>query len=159
MADIVWLVWFIMAIMFFIGEILTVGFFLFWFGLGALAAAVVAGLGGNVFYQWVVFALVSVVGVLFSRKFSLMINKSSKDMELHINAYIGKEGIVIEDIVPDENRGMVRVGSEEWRAVSDKNSIIQLGQKVKILRIEGTKLIVKEVLPTHKPLSGDSDKK
>ena len=93
MADLMWLAWFSMAIVLFVGEMMTAGFFLFWFGLGALAAAVVAGLGFGIFYQWLTFALVSTFGVLFSRKFAIVITRSSKDMELHINANIGKNGI------------------------------------------------------------------
>lgn len=159
MADLMWLAWFSMAMVLFVGEMMTVGFFLFWFGLGALAAAIVAGLGGGIAYQWITFGLVSTLGVLFSRKFSLLINRSSKDMELHINANIGKTGVVLEDIIPDENKGIVRVGSEEWRAISNDGSLFQQGQKIKVLKIEGTKLIVKDVVPKHKPLNGEDDKK
>ena len=45
MDQIAWILWLVLAVGLIIAEIFTLGFVLFWFGIGALAAAIVAFLG------------------------------------------------------------------------------------------------------------------
>ena len=63
----VWIVWLIIAAIFIGAEVLTPGFFLLWFGIGALAAALMATLGiGSVAAQLIVFLVVSTLLVVAS---------------------------------------------------------------------------------------------
>ncbi len=89
---------------------------------------------------------VVVSGVLFvlSRKFS---EKFTKEQPPGIGAdrFIGREGIVIEDINNDENTGRVRLKKEEWRADSETGETIKTGEKVVVTKMDGTTLIVKVI--------------
>lgn len=147
MSDVMWIAWLALGILLLIGEMFTVGFFLFWFGLGAIAAAVVAFAGFGIAVQWATFIIVSSVGLLLSRKFALAISKPGPETKMNVDRLIGKTGVVMDDIVPADNKGLVMVASEEWRAVTEDGSVIPQGEKIKVIRIEGTKLVVKAKIP------------
>jgi membrane protein implicated in regulation of membrane protease activity len=60
MENILWILWFVLGAVLIVAEILTTGFVLLWFGIGALAAAFVAFIGvDSLALQFLVFALVS----------------------------------------------------------------------------------------------------
>ena len=59
-----WQIWLIIAGIFFVGEIFTVGFLLFWFGIGALIALITSLITSNVIIQTVVFLISSVISTL-----------------------------------------------------------------------------------------------
>ncbi len=138
----IWYIWMIFAALFVVGEIFTAGFFLLWFGVGAAVAGVLAlfGLG----FGWQLGAFVFVSGVLFvvSRKFA---EKFTKKQPPGIGAdrVIGKEGIVLEEIDNSKSTGRVRLKKEEWRAESDTGEVIPVENQVKVIRLDGTHLVVK----------------
>ncbi len=137
-----WLIWVILAAAFIIGEIFTAGFFILWFGVGALAAAVVAFLGLNAGWQWGAFVIVSGILLAISRKFADRF-AGKQPPGIGADRYVGKEGIVLEDIDNAKNTGRIRVEEEEWRAKSESGEVISAGKTVKVLKIEGTRLLVK----------------
>ncbi len=62
-----WLIWLIAAGIFFIGEIATIGFLLFWLGIASLLAMVASFFVSNVLIQIAVFVFSS-VGLIFATK-------------------------------------------------------------------------------------------
>lgn len=62
-----WLIWLIAAGIFFIGEITTVGFLLFWLGIASIVAMIVSFFVSNVLIQIAVFVFSS-VGLIFATK-------------------------------------------------------------------------------------------
>ena len=60
------------------------------------------------------------------------------------NRMIGKTAVVIEDLIPNDAKGKVRVDREVWIAESDSGEIIKESSRVKVLRIDGTRLIVEQ---------------
>jgi membrane protein implicated in regulation of membrane protease activity len=137
-----WWVWAIIAALFIVGEILTFGFFLLWFGVGAIVAGVAALLGVALAWQLAIFIVVSFVLFAVSRKFA---ERFSKEQPPGIGAdrFIGKTCVVLVEINNDANTGRVRLVREEWRAESDDGSIIPVDTKVVVVRIHGTQLVVK----------------
>jgi len=142
MTKIIWIIWFVFAAIFIVGEILTAGFFLLWFGIGAAVAGIFAILGFNAGWQWGAFIVVS--GILFaiSRRFA---EKFTQKQPPGIGAdrFIGEVGVVLEEIDNIKNTGRVRIEKEEWRADSDSGEIIKEGEKVKVVRMDGTHVVVK----------------
>jgi len=136
-----WQMWIAIAALFVVGEIFTAGFFLFWFGVGAAVAGVLALLGAGSAVQWGSFAVVSAVLFAVSRRFA---EKFTKDQPPGIGAdrFIGKIGVVLEEINTLENSGRVRIGQDEWRADSDTGTVISVGTRVKVTRLDGTHLVV-----------------
>ena len=138
----IWWIWMILAAFFVVAEIFTAGFFLLWFGVGAAVAGVLAlfGLG----FGWQLGAFVVVSGVLFvvSRRFA---EKFTKKQPPGIGAdrFVGREGLVLEEIDNVKNTGRVRLKKEEWRADSETGDVIPVGTHVEVIRMDGTHLVVK----------------
>ncbi|MCL2877219.1 MAG: NfeD family protein [Acidobacteria bacterium] len=139
----VWLMWMILAAILLIGEVFSAGFFLFWFSIGAAAAGLTALLGANNIVQLMVFVIVS--GVLFvtGRKFA---NRVTKKQPPGIGAdrFVGGIGIVLEEINLPANTGKIRLNQDSWRAVSESGEIVPVGAAVKVLRVDGTRVIVQK---------------
>ena len=138
-----WQIWIILAGVFFVIEMITVGFLVFWFGIGALIAMIVSLFTSNIAIQTAVFVMSSTILLFFTRPF---VNKfSKKDDEIKTNAYsiIGKRGIVIKEINPVSGEGQIKIGSEVWSAKSKEDKKIEQGLEVEVLEIDGVKAIVK----------------
>lgn len=139
-----WYIWLIAAGIFFIIEIITVGFLVFWLGVSALLAMVVSLFTDNLFIQTLVFVISSCILIPLTKP---LVNKFiSKDDDVKTNAFslINKVGIVTMDILPN-SIGQVKVNGELWSAQSDTDIELKIGQKVKILKIDGVKLLVAPV--------------
>jgi len=140
----IWMAWMIFAAACIIGEIFTAGFFLFWFGIGALVAGVLAILGLSAGWQWGAFIVIS--GVLFAVSRRLADRMTKKQPPgIGADRAIGKEGLVLEIIDNIKNSGRVRLDKEEWRAESETGDVIAKGERVIVIRLDGTHLVVKPV--------------
>jgi membrane protein implicated in regulation of membrane protease activity len=65
------------------------------------------------------------------------------DVKTNIDALIGKSGLVTEKIISHLQTGRVRIGGEDWKAVSLTGSDIEVGQKVTVEQVEGVKVLVR----------------
>lgn len=137
-----WILWIALAAVCIVIEIFTAGFFVFWFGVGAGVAAILAAVGLPAAWQWGPFIIVSAIGLVLSRRFAERITKAQK-RKVGPDRLIDKGGVVLEKINPDTGEGKVRVESEEWRAMSADGEVIDAGTHVYVVKIEGTHLIVK----------------
>lgn len=137
-----WQFWLIVAGICLVIEIATVGFLVFWFGIGALFAMITSFFTDNLIIQTVVFILSSTVLLFFTRPF---VNKFSPKEKVKTNAFsiIGKKGIVTQTINPITGEGQVKVGSEVWSAKSLGDTKIEKGLEVEILDIDGVKAVVR----------------
>ena len=139
-----WQYWLIASGAFFIGEILTVGFLLFWFGIACLLAMVVSFFTSNIIIQMVVFLVSSIILILSTKPFvKKFINK--KTILTNTNSLIGKKAIVIKEINNLQGTGQIKIGGEIWSAQNESDTTISENQEVEIIKIEGVKLIVKQL--------------
>ena len=94
-----WEVWIVLAGVFFVIEALTVGFLVFWFGIGAILAMIVSIFTDNLIIQTLVFLVSSTILLFFTRPF---VNRFEQNKEVQTNAFsiIGKRGIVTQTIDP-----------------------------------------------------------
>ena len=132
--------WILIAAICFIGELITAGFFILWFGVGASVAAVLSYLGFSETTQFVPFILVSIILLALSRPFAKRITMGMPNKKAASDRLIGEKGIVIENISLKDG-GIVRISGDTWRAVSDQD--IEEGVSVLVEKIEGVKLVVK----------------
>ena len=138
-----WWIWIIIAAFFAISEVFTAGFFILWFGIGALVAGLLALLGVGIIWQWLAFVVVSGVLVAISRKFADRVTKKQPP-GIGADRLIGKVGVVLEEINNIENPGRVRIDKDEWRADSETDETITKGTMVVVTRLDGTHVVVKE---------------
>lgn len=140
--------WLGLAIIFLIAELFTTGFFLLAFGIGAGAAAIAAYLGVDPFLQVLIFILVSGAAVLMIRPLSKRLNERDRNF-VGSDRVLEKRALVLTEINPALGSGMVRVDAEEWRALSEDGSVIAKDTIVEVLRIDGTRLVVRPTTAQH----------
>ena len=137
-----WYIWLIAAGVFFIAEMITVGFVIFWLGVAAVITCIVSLFTANLFIQMTVFVISSCLLLLLTRPF---VDKfaNNKETKLTTNAYsiIGKEAIVTKSFDSSSKVGQIKVGSEKWTAISEGEAFVE-GDKVKVDSIDGVKAIV-----------------
>jgi membrane protein implicated in regulation of membrane protease activity len=140
----IWWIWLIIAAVFVVGEIFTAGFFLLWFGIGALLAGIAALAGLGPAWQWGIFVLVSLVLFLVSRRFAERFTKKQPP-GIGADRFVGKRGIVLEEINNDQNVGRIRVEKDEWRADSETGEVIPAGTRIEVVRVQGAHAVVKTI--------------
>ena len=139
-------IWLIAAIVLVIIELLTAGFGVICFAVGALFSALAAFLGvDSLVWQLLIFAVASVLCFIFLRPVVLrLLDKKSKDVKTNADALIGKTAIVSETIDSSANQGRVAVDGDDWKAVSADGSVINKGEKVEIISRDSIILTVKK---------------
>lgn len=134
------LVWILLIIVLLIIEALTFNLITIWFAIGALGAFITSYVTDNISLQVTFFALITLLSLILTRP---LVKKwiSVTPEKTNLDAAIGKTAIVIKKIDVNE-LGRVKVDGKEWTAKGEQ--LINKGEKVIILRIEGVKLIVKK---------------
>ena len=140
----IWWIWLIIAAVFVVSEIFTAGFFLLWFGIGALLAGLAALAGLSSAWQWSIFVVVSLVLFMVSRRFAERFTKKQPP-GIGADRFVGRRGIVLEEINNDQNVGRIRVEKDEWRADSETDEVIPVGTRIEVVRVQGAHAVVKTV--------------
>jgi membrane protein implicated in regulation of membrane protease activity len=138
-----WQFWLLLAGICVIIESFTLGFFVFWFAIGALFALIVSLFTTNIIIQSVVFVVTSTLLLLLTKPLIKSFVKIPKAKATNVYSLINKEGIVLENIDSLNSTGKVKVNGELWSAVSDTN--IPKDSKIKVLSIDGVKLKVQKI--------------
>lgn len=130
--------WIFIALIFVILELLTTSFFLVWFGVGSIIAAILNYFGFDIYIQFIVFAIVSTILLLSTRKFA---NKITPEPNKKTTAerLIGKNAKIIKK--RDDNHFVVSVNGEEWSAYSEDS--LKINDTVKVVGIDSIKLIIR----------------
>ena len=137
-----WAIWLIAAGVFFIAEIATTGFLIFWLGLGALLAMVTSFITDSVFIQTIVFVISSTLLILLTKPLLKKITKKDKTVVTNAFSIVGKDAIVTTTIDPKQGIGQIKVDGETWSAKGSDDIVIEKGTEVKILAIDGVKAVV-----------------
>ncbi len=137
-----WLFWIILAVFFFVLEIFTAGFFVFWFGIGAALAFVALKLGvTSAVWQWAIFVISSSILAFFSRRFANKISKG-ENVKVAGEQMVGRNGIIIEVL---DGAYMAKFQTETWRCLPEKDGdTFQIGDKIVSTELSGTHLKIKK---------------
>lgn len=155
-------IWLGVAFIFTAGEIAVAGtFFLLPFGIGGLAACIAAFAGHSVLTTWIVFIITSVVALAALVPLGRRLERDTPSGGDPVGAdrWAGRLAIVLEDIPggPSDS-GMARVDREEWRAASADDRPIPAGATVRVLKVDGTRVIVEPAddTPAHENPTGST---
>ncbi|MFF1444277.1 NfeD family protein [Streptomyces sp. NPDC058295] len=111
------------------------------FAVGAVAAAVVAGLGFGAVAQVLVFIVVSVALIAVVRPIAIRHAKQRPRLATGIDALKGKQAVVLERV--DGSGGRIKLAGEIWSARAlDTDRAYDVGQEVDVVDIEGATAIV-----------------
>lgn len=141
-----WYIWLIMAGIFLIAEIITVGFLIFWLSIGSLLAMITSFFTDNLVIQTSVFVISSTILIFATKPFVKKFATNKNPIKTNVYSIIGKNGIVTQDINPIEAVGQIKISGEVWSAISQDNQIIPKDTKIRVLEIKGVKAIVEPVL-------------
>lgn len=139
MSSIYWLIAFVILIGI---EVATMALTTIWFAGGALVAFLLSLFGLSVEVQLIAFVAVSFLLLFFTRPFaSRFINSGT--VKTNAEGLIGREARVTSEIDNEQGTGAAVVGGQEWTArAKDSHTVYPAGTVVRILDIEGVKLIV-----------------
>ena len=129
--------WICLIIVLSIIEASTVGLVCVWYIVSAMLALIISFFVEEFMIQFGVFVLVGTILLISTRKF--LKNKLVTKEKTNLDRIIGMRGVVTEDI-GDLVIGEVLVDGKRWSAIADVP--IKKGEKVKIVKIEGVKLVV-----------------
>jgi membrane protein implicated in regulation of membrane protease activity len=140
-----WIIWLIAGVVAAVGEILTLGFFLAPFSVGAFAGMVVSLAGGGSALSFVVFAVVTAGCFAFVRPLARSHLRQPAQSRTGTAALIGRSAVVTQEIVNDRGLGMVKLEGETWTARSlDDDEVIPAGVRVQVVEIRGATAVVTE---------------
>ena len=138
-----WQFWLIASGIFFIAEIITTGFLVFWLGVAGLITMCVSFFTDNLMIQASIFAILSAVLILATKPFvKKFVNKKGNTEKTNAFSIIGKTAIVIKDIDSINGVGQIKVDGEVWSAEGVDGSNIEKGTKVEVKEIDGVRAIV-----------------
>lgn len=138
-----WQIWLIAAGIFFIVEIATVGFLVFWLGIGAIITMIVSFFIPNIYVQVAVFVITSTLLIFLTKPFVNRFLGKTKSVATNAYSIIGQTGIVTKEINPIMGTGQIKVGGETWSAKTTSDEVIPEGTEIEVMQIDGVKAVVK----------------
>ena len=143
------ILWLALGVALIIAEIFTLGFVLFWFGIGALAAALAGLLGAGFGIQFLIFAVVSIALTAMSRtifaRYLPLASGEGKGIRTGVDSLPGKIGTVTTASKGALNEGAVKVFGSTWTAYPlDEGELIE-GEKVEVVEVKGSSIYVKRL--------------
>ena len=140
-----WAIWILLAVVLAVGEIMTLGFFLAPFAVGALLGAVADLAGAGLIVSLIVFLLSSMLLFGFVRPIARRHMRTPAQLRTGTAALVGQTAIVTERIVNDEGSGAVKLEGELWTARAyDGDEVIEAGSRVHVIEIRGATALVSE---------------
>ena len=138
-------VWLGFTVFFLILEGISVQLTSVWFAFGSIVAMFLAIFHvKSVSVQIIVFLAVSLVTLIATRPLTKKL-LSKKKQPTNSDRNIGQIAVVTEEIENLKDKGAVKVNGVVWTAKNTADDLIPAGEKVRILRIEGVKLIVEKI--------------
>jgi membrane protein implicated in regulation of membrane protease activity len=132
-----WWIWVLGGLVLLLGEVVTPGgFFVIFFGAGAILVGTLKGLGWNgpAWAEWLVFTVLSIVSLaLFReplmRRFNLKGGRPVDRLE-------GERALVTEDVAPG-GVGKAEMRGASWSARTSGTVALARGQRCLVERVEG----------------------
>lgn len=134
-------IWIGFAIIMAVCEAATTQLVSIWFVLGAICAAITTVFTPSILIQLAVFLVVTLISMLVTRPLVKKLRNKNAVQTTNSDSLIGNIGVTLTDISDAQSVGQVKISGKEWSARSDFAPILK-NTKVKVLAIEGVKLIV-----------------
>ena len=142
-ADMATTIWIAAIIIFGVAEAATAGLTSIWFVLGGVAGLIAAVCSAPIWLQVALFFAVSIAALAFTRP--LVVKLMKKDIKpTNADRVLGAVGRVTERIDNALPSGAVYIDGKTWTARSADGEVIEPDAAVRILRMEGVKLIVQK---------------
>ena len=140
-------IWLAATGMFVLGELAMPGsFFLLPFGAGTAVATILAFSNANESLQRIAFIVISLASLAALRPLARKLNSQEQPARVGSTRLIGEIGVVTKDLgeALTEN-GSIQIGREEWPAETLEKKHVPAGARVKVINIEGTRVVVEVI--------------
>ena len=142
MDNIVW-IWLAAAVIFLIIELVTPTLVFVCFVAASLVSAIFAYFAPESYYWQIgIFVLIGTILIPVTRPFARRITQGGSDQKANTDALIGQVGLVTKAIDSDLG-GQVRIEGEIW--VANARESIAVNEKVRIISVSGTKVLVEKL--------------
>lgn len=132
--------WGLAFLVFIVIELATVNLVTIWFAVGSLITLFVSLYVDSEITQIIIFIIASLVSLVVTKPIASKL-KIRNIEPTNSDRYVGKSGEVTKKITPIE-KGEVKVLGTIWTAVSDET--LEVGEEIKVKKIDGVKLIVEK---------------
>ena len=138
-------VWLGLTIVFAVVEGATAQLTTIWFALGSIAAMILSVCGvKSIIVQVIVFVAVSVIALIATRPLvKKIVHKRVEPTNADRN--IGETGITVTEVNNLLGTGEVNLKGTIWTARSTDDAVIPADAQVRVIKIEGVKLIVEKI--------------
>jgi membrane protein implicated in regulation of membrane protease activity len=135
--------WIAVIVLSVFAEVNTAALVAIWFMPSALVATVLAFFKVPIYVQVLVFVVLSALFIVFSK---VIFSKTllPKHTPTNADSVIGEHAVVTEQVCNMENRGLVKVRGQIWSARSADGTLLEPGEIVSVISIEGVKLICRK---------------
>ena len=136
-----WWIWLAAGFVLLVLELVTPsGFFIMFFGIGALVTGAVAGAGlvGSAGLQWLVFTIASVVCLLLFRG-KIQARVESTGARPPVDSLVGQVAFPI-DAMPPGAVGRVALRGSTWDAKNEGDIPLGANQRCRVTRVSGLQL-------------------
>ena len=139
-------IWFFVAVAFLFIEMMTSDLVSIWFAASALVMGIVAAIFPQLQLGWQIgiFAVLSVVLFLATRKLVKKFFKRSKEQETNLELVVGHKAVVTGEIDNLLEQGEIKINGLFWSARSVDGEKISEGEIVSVEKISGNKVLVKK---------------
>lgn len=139
-----WWIWVLVGLAMLVMEILTPGgFFILFFGVGALVVGALAGAGlvESEWLQWLLFSVVSVASLVLFRKRLLARFRGPEAMAPRAPTGVGEIATLTEDLPPGAV-GRAELRGTTWTTRSRATTALARGQRCRVMEVDGLTLWV-----------------
>ena len=138
-----YILWLIIGLIYLIGEIGHPGlFYSLSLCIGSLIAAGCAWFGYSISVQWTACIAGSLCAMIVLKEWVMRDQKNVHQSNVY--ALKGKEATVTYAI-PQHDYGQVKVDGQIWRAQAKSGNVIQAHERVRIVGVQGARLIVEKI--------------
>ena len=142
LAQHLWQMWAIVAVICLILELTAGDFFIICFSIGSVFAAITAALGGGIYLQLLMFAVFTLISLFWVRPFAQRyLHKGEDNRVSNADALINRQGRVVETVKAD-GFGRVQIDGDIWKAVTNEPADIPEGRNVRVVGRESTIITV-----------------
>ena len=133
--------WFVVAGLLLVAEMLTVHLLFASLALAALAAALAGFLGGSLAVQGIAFSFFALISLVFLRPIALRhLKRQSPSEATNVDALVGQRALTTTSV--GQHDGQVKLSGEIWSARTEDGRIPE-GENVIVVAIEGATARVK----------------
>ena len=145
LAQHLWQMWAVIAVVCLILELTAGDFFIICFSIGAVFAAITAAVGGGFYLQLLMFAVFTLISLYWVRPFAQRYLHRGEDNRVsNADALLGRQGRVVETVKAD-SFGRVQIDGDIWKAITNETADIPEGSNVRVIGRESTIITVETI--------------